>query len=351
MVLSLIALCLAGCSAGAEERALWKVSANVVAGEEIAVIAPVSGQVSDCRVGAGDRVPAGQTLFQIKPQTLYSPVNGRVAAIYAQPGDDAADSTQRYGGVMLIERADRYELKCQTTTGVNSELNRNLYVGAQVWLKTKGKKFYALGVISYVDGTDFTVAVQGDTLSFRDEVHVCHTENLKSNEPLAKAKLSVVQPVKITFSGTLVSLQTYVGAEVTKGEPLLDYTPEGSAGELSQAALRGSVGAAEALIIRDVRALEGAYINAKDTLCTAYRVSELRLRAYVSENAVKSLRVGQRAELWLGQDGEEKAGVGEVAAISWEGIDEAVAQYAVYVTSRDLADARIGSHYTVSFEP
>ena len=83
------------------------VTANAVAKSDTVyqIIAPYSGVLKPFDWETGDVIGAGELLMEMETIKLCAPADGTVRALFAQPGDQAADVLSQYGMLAAIEKA------------------------------------------------------------------------------------------------------------------------------------------------------------------------------------------------------------------------------------------------------
>ena len=94
----LLMLCLcAACALGATANA------SIVAADTHKITAPFAGTLLPFDLAQGDEVAAGELLFELDTTPVYAPVTGKVGAVFAAAGDDAAGLIAHYGAIAAIE--------------------------------------------------------------------------------------------------------------------------------------------------------------------------------------------------------------------------------------------------------
>lgn len=322
------------------------ISAKVIAREEWALKAPVSGNLLPYALREGDAVPAGSTLFSIQPKSVYADVEGTVAAVYAQPGDSADGAVDRFGSVVAIEHANRYEIKTNYYSGYNSSTNRTLYVGTPVYLLSINEKHSAQGVITSVSGANFTVAVMGGDLVYTERVRIYRDPSHEDKYRLARGDLSVVAPALATASGTVLSVAVKLGDPVKPGDLLFTYVPDALEAGLRNSADATNLTAPADLIVHKILVSQGASVQKDQSLMTAYPAGQYQLLGQVEEGDVASLSPGDKVNVRF-----EELGLGPVeatvASISPLGSEEDTSRYAVYFDFEAPAGVLLGMHGTV----
>ena len=66
------------------------------------MLAPYGGIVEEMAVSVGERIEQGDLIAKLATTKEFAPVEGRVAGVFGQPGDNTESVTERYGAVLLI---------------------------------------------------------------------------------------------------------------------------------------------------------------------------------------------------------------------------------------------------------
>lgn len=343
-----LALCLAAApvSALSENAGTLILSATVEPAAEIALKAPASGELAAFSVKSGDCVQKGSALFSVEPKRVYAEVNGTVAIVYAQKGDSADAAMTRYGAVMQIDYEDRYVLRCVNSSAYNSAENRDLYVGAPVYLRAANERSFADGVITAVSGKSFTVQVLGGDLVFTQDIKVYREPDYSSRSLLARAKLESVPPYAVAASGAVTDMAVRRGDAVRAGDYLFSYVPDALEPSLLQLASPTAVTADAEWIVLDVQVKQGASVQKGQLLATVCALGDYRLQASVEESDLRRVAVGDRMTVRYEESGAPDT-VATVTSIGALGSGGDVSSYAVYLAPEHTRGALPGMHATV----
>lgn len=349
-LLSLIAvLCLLASAAVAESTDELILSATVEPAVELALKAPASGELAPFTVKAGDRVSANETLFKVEPKRVYAEISGTVADVYARQGESADAAMTRYGAVMRLEYADRYTLSCVNLSGTNHEANRDLFVGAPVYLRSANENHHADGVITAVDGDHFTVAVRGGDLNYTETVKVYREPDYRNSSLLARENLISIAPYAVSASGTVVETAVARGDAVQPGDFLFAYVPDVLEPVQRSKADPTAVSPDQAAIVLSVAASHGASVQKGQLLATICPVGSYRLMAQAEEGDLRDLHVGQTLTVRFEESGapDTEAVISSIGALGSGGD---ISRYAVYLEF--VADAAVlpGMHTTVELK-
>lgn len=326
----------------AEEGSLI-LSATVEGRTTVTLSAPASGALESFTVREGDILAAGETVFTVAPKRVYADIDGTVADIYVAAGDIADAAVDRYGAVLWLERADRYEINASTRSGYSSVENRNLYVGTPVYLRSANENHFADGVITAVNGASFTVQVLGGDLVYTQDVKVYREEDYNSKTLLARASLSAIQPYAVTASGTITDVAVKRGDEVSAGDYLFSYVPDALDPELRGAKDATNVTPAQDLIVTAVSVQQGASVQKDQVLLSGIPAGEYQLVTQVEEGDVAAIAVGDTMTLRF-EELDIPAAQATVTAISPLGTNEDISRYTVYLSFEAVDGVWPGMH-------
>lgn len=287
----LMVLLLAAVPALAQTESLI-LTATVEAANTVVLKAPASGEVEPFTVRAGDVLAGGETVFCIKPVKVYAPMDGTVAGVFGQAGDIANAVSARFGAIMYLDYAQRYEISASMRTGYDHADNRDLRVGMPVYLRSVNEKHFADGFITGVSGTNFTVAVVGGDLVYNQDVKMYRTADYEHESLLARAELSTVAPYALNASGTITEVAVKYGDAVSAGDYLFSYVPDELPPELRAKKDALNAKAAGNWIVKNVQVENGASVQKDQVLLTAVKVGDYELKARAAEDEVNRIAVG-----------------------------------------------------------
>ena len=269
-------------------------SATVEAVQTVALNAPASGELAPFTVRAGDTAAEGEPLFTVKPVKVYAPIDGTVSGMFAKPGDIASGVTGRYGAILYIDYADRWQLQGSTRTGTDRAENRDVRIGQQVYLRSNNEENFADGVITAMDSATGSISVQviGGDLKYNHTIRVYRTPDYDYNALIARGTLSTVAPAAVTASGTIIEVAVSNGEKVHAGDYLFSYVPDELAPERRGQADATVASAPADWIITAVNVQPGASVQKGQTLLTAIREGDYQLTAQAKEEEVSRIAVG-----------------------------------------------------------
>lgn len=326
---------LIGVPAQAEEdlpvRRALMLPGNVVAGRTVTVQAPFGGQLEDFTVRAGDIVPPDAVLFEVATTKVYAPTGGTVGSLGAQVGDEAAYLQERYSAILYIEPRSQYVIKTDTKEAYSEDDNMLIRIGEKVYLGSRNSSSrVGEGIITAVDGSDFTVEVTSGNLSMDDNVAIYRSHDFKSRTKIGAGKTEKNPSVPITAEGSIYKLYVKQGDTVRRGDLLCEMV----SGTTSYNPLpTNQVVAGYAAVVASVDVAQGATVTQHQVLATLYPVQDFQVAAPVLETDLPSLAVGDPVRVELLSAFDAAPVPGTIAAIS--GLSDEAAEepeYTVYVS-------------------
>lgn len=321
-------------------------TATVEPNVQTAVKAPAGGELASFTLRAGDALNAGDLLMSILPQTVYAPADGTVAAVYAKAGDTADGAMTRYGAVMHIDYADRYQFSGSNAGSRNTVENRDLHVGTPVYFRSGDKQHFADGIITYADGRSFTAQVLGGDLDYTAKVEVFRTDEYTEAVRLSEGRLSAVAPYGVAASGTVLEMLVKPGDTVSAGDALFTFVPDTLAPAARSLAAATEIRAAEDCVVLSVSAQQGGAVQKGQPVAMVCARDDYRLVINAEEGDVNRFTPGDKMlvtfeELDLAP---VEATIEQVGAL---GSGSEVSLYPVYLTFEVPQGVLLGMHATV----
>ena len=326
---------------------------TVAAGETHEVYAPIGGTVAKVATEAGQRVKADDVVVSLSTTKVYAEESGVVTGIFGQPGDNAETVANKYGAVMYIEGESVYSIAASTDNAYNSTATKFVHVGEEVCLSCYSDgKHTGTGVITAIEGTDYTVRVTSGEFLVGETVNVYRGEKAVSTTRLGRGKLSRTNPTAVTGSGSIVAFAVAEGDSVQRGD-LLFETLDGSFNGLYMSGIDITAGV-DGTISR-VDAQQGSAIQKDSVVAVLYPEGSMRIEAQIEEANLASIAVGDPVsiELLWNQD-EDVTYDGTITMISAiadsadaddktaEGETEDAVTYTVYIDFTPDENTRYG---------
>lgn len=308
---------------------------TVAAGATHEVYAPIGGTVDKVEVVAGQRVGADDVLVRLSTTKVYAEESGTVTGVFGQPGDNAETVASKYGAVMVIEGESVYIIAASTDNAYNSTATKFVHVGEAVYLSCYSDgKHTGSGVITAIEGTDYTVRVISGEFLIGETVNVYRGESAVSTRRIGRGTLNRTSPTAVTGSGSIVAFAVSAGDTVQRGD-LLFETLDGSFDGLYMSG--SDIAAGVAGVVSQIDAQQGAKIEKDSVVAVLYPENSMRIEAQIEEANLACVRVGDPVsiELVWNQD-EEVTYDGTIAMIS-----------AIADSAADAAEGESSVTYTV----
>ena len=328
---------------------------TVAASQTHEVYAPIGGKVQTVSGDVGDRVSADTVLVELSTTKVYAEEDGIVTGVFGQPGDSAETISNLYGSVVSIEGESVYSIAASTTNAYNTTATKFVHVGENVYLSCYSDGSHTgTGVITAIEGTDYTVRVTSGEFLVGETVNVYRGDSATSTKRVGRGTLSRTSPTAVTGSGSIVSIAVSAGATVHRGD-LLFETLDGSFDGLYMSGSAITAGIAGTL--SQLNAQQGGTIQKDEVVAVLYPEGAMRIEASVEEANLASIHVGDPVsiELIWNQD-EEVTYPGTVSGISaiadsseaQGGETESAVTYTVYIDFTPDKNTRYGMSAVVT---
>ena len=328
---------------------------TVAASQTHEVYAPIGGKVQTVSGDVGDRVSADTVLVELSTTKVYAEEDGIVTGVFGQPGDSAETVSSLYGSVVSIEGESVYSIAASTTNAYNTTATKFVHVGENVYLSCYSDGSHTgTGVITAIEGTDYTVRVTSGEFLVGETVNVYRGDSATSTKRVGRGTLSRTSPTAVTGSGSIVSIAVSAGDTVHRGD-LLFETLDGSFDGLYMSGSAITAGIAGTL--SQLNAQQGGTIQKDEVVAVLYPEGAMRIEASVEEANLASIHVGDPVsiELIWNQD-EEVTYPGTVSGISaiadaseaQGGETESAVTYTVYIDFTPDENTRYGMSAVVT---
>lgn len=255
------------------------------------ITAPFSGRIERANLKAGDFAAASDVLFEFSTTKVYAPCDGTVASLRIVEGDSLADVGKIYQAPLYIEPTSEYVISATTSGAYDKNDNRYIHIGERVYLtSTNNSKRTGEGIITSVDGTDYTVEVLESTIRLAENCRISRDpDSDESKGRIGSGKTKRNNPVAVTAEGSVLKLYVTEGSAVKKGDVLMEVVT----GDLRGAALFGNGVSAEAdIVMQSVIAAVGDSVQQGQPLATVFPVGTLVAVVQVDESDLAGIEVG-----------------------------------------------------------
>ncbi len=197
----LLALCLSAlCLTGAASAEIT-LSGTVVARETAAVTADVGGAVEEVYVREGEWIEAGDAVASIAVTGVYAPADGTVRGVLAEAGDSAGET------VLYVAPLSRYTVSANISDAYSSAANKYVTIGETVYMRcTRDGSHVAVGRITGVTGSDYTVEVTGGELYMEETVNIYRDDSYTSSSRIGSGTVSRTAEIAVGGTGRIAEL-------------------------------------------------------------------------------------------------------------------------------------------------
>ena len=261
------------------------------------------------------KVAEGDVLATLNTTKVYAAESGVVTGVFGQIGDSAETIAEKYGAVMYIEGESVYSIAASTENAYNETENKFVHVGESVYLSCYSDGDHTgTGVITAIEGTDYTVKVLSGEFLIGETVNVYRGDAAKSANRIGRGKLSRTNPTAVSGSGSIVSFAVSSGDTVQRGDLLFETLD----GEFDGLYMRGNQILAETNgTVAELKLEQGGKVEKNSVAAVLYPAGSMRIEAQVDEADLSSIAVGDPVtiELLWNQD-EEITYEGTISMIS-----------------------------------
>lgn len=315
----------------------------VMAGESVSVTAPYGGTIKQMSLRTGQLLSANDAVAELQTTMVLATEDGTVRGVFAAAGD-SADKT-----VMYLQPVSKYTISASISKAYSSADTKYVRIGETLYIKCAVDGSHrALGVVTAVNGSDYTVQTTGGELYMEETVYLYRSPDYTADTRVGSGTVSRTDALPVSGTGSILRLCVSDGDEVERGQ-LLFETVEG---ELDALAPSGSVILAGADgVVAEIKVQAGDKVQKGDTLLTLYKCDEYLLRFAIPEDMLATVKAGDRAEIAFSWD-EQRAHicVGQVTEISYIGEASEAGEviYYGYISFVADSDVRIGMSATVT---
>lgn len=285
----------------------------------VPVRASAAGVVEALNAEVGQRVGAGDCLAALRPERTFATQDGTVALICADIGDSVG------GEVLELTPVERYTLRCTVDKAFQSAESTLVHSGETVYARcTSDGTHRAVGIVTQIDGAEFTVLTLGGELYVGETVYLYRDADFTAARRVGIGTALTADPEVYEGEGRLTLLRVSAGDTVERGQLL--YATDG-----------GEIAAAAGGILSSLSCRVGDAIAEDDIVAEIVPEDAVCVQISVDEGAAATLRPGDNAFITLAGQEDEVPGI--VADIS--GIDDS-GQYTVRVTPAQALSLPLG---------
>lgn len=323
---------------------------KVAVKDTVEVYAPIGGTVESVGYAAGETVTANDALVTLKTNKVYATEDGTVTGVFGQPGDSAESISSRYGAVLYVEGNSKYTLSASTENAYNATANKYVHVGEKVYLISRSDSNHkGEGVITKVEGTSYTVEVTSGTFEISESCSIYRKSSRVDTSRIGRGTVARVNPVAMTGSGSIVSINVKDGDKVKRGQLLFETLT----GDFDGLYMSGStITAGVDGVVGSINASKGSALQKDSVVAVIYPTGNMRIEGTVAETDLSSIKVGDQVKIemnWNSDNGELLDGtvtmissVATSSAANGTASTDTTATYTVYIDFTPDANTRYG---------
>ena len=262
------------------------------------VTAGADGILSIFDLQAGAQAAAGDVVGEIRTSACFSPIDGEIAAMHAEAGDQVS------GTVLEIDPVSRYSIVCTVTGARQVPENTLVHIGETLYVKcTADGSHRAVGRIVAIDGSQYTVEVTGGELYIGETVWLYRDAGFASGSRVGSGTVLSSDPVACTADGELMTLLVAEGDSVSRGQLL--YTTATDRETAITVPVSG--------LVTEISVSRGDQVRKDETV--AVIAQRIVLRVPVDEDSAGNFHVGDELIYTRADDPHETAYTARVSRI------------------------------------
>ena len=310
LILSLVLMLSLSAAALAEPLSL---DGTVTAAHTSEVYASSSAIAQKVHVALGQKISAGDTVVTLRTTPVYADADGVVTAVFAEAGDLGDTLTTRYGAALVLETEVLYTVAATTERAYDSVATKLVQIGENVSLRSRtNESRTGKAVITAVDGINYTLHVTEGSFIVGEVVEVFRGEGFTEANCLGRGEVARNAPTLVTATGRIVKVHVQPGAEVKKGDLLLE-TLEGSG---VATVLTSDVDG----VVAQINAAQGAALAENDVAVVIWPTDAMQIEASIHELDLKDVAIGQQVNLafdWNEEYGKTVTGtISRISAVN-----------------------------------
>jgi len=267
------------------------VSANAVAesANVYQIIAPYSGVLKPFDWETGDVVTENELLLEMETVKIYAPADGTVRALFAEPGDQAANVMNQYGMLAAIEKDQPMVVNATSYGAYNKAENKLVHVGEMVYLEEMNDRDNeGIGRITAVTAEGYVVEVMGGDFDDNVSVEIYRNSDCSSKSCIGSGRTDITVEMPVSGSGYVLKAAVQEGDIVQKGDLLYELATQDADNTLrSPELISPSDGAIELSVISGMQVYKG------QMLAKVHDLSAMNVVASVDEMDLDRADIGQ----------------------------------------------------------
>lgn len=252
------------------------------------IIAPYSGVLKPFDWTTGDVIGEGEVLLEMDTIKLCAPADGAVRALFAEPGDQAANVLSQYGMLAAIEKKKPMVVNATSSGAYSKAENKLVHVGEQVYLEeVNDRDNEGTGRIIAVSSEGYVVEVTGGDFDDHESVEIYRQPDCSSKSCIGSGRTDITVEMPVSGSGYVLKSAVQEGDIVRKGDVLYELASQDADNTLRSAQLTAPVqGAVELAVTSGMQVYKG------QLLAKVHDLSAMNVIASVDEMDLDHAKIG-----------------------------------------------------------
>ncbi|HNW86411.1 MAG TPA: HlyD family efflux transporter periplasmic adaptor subunit [Candidatus Limiplasma sp.] len=263
---------------------------NVIAGDTVTVCAPYGGTVKSISLREGETLHVGDAIATMETTQVLAPEDGTVRGIFNIEGDALENST-----VLYVAPVSKYTLSCSISKAYSTIDTKYVRIGEKVYIKCAADGSHkAEGVITAVDGSNYTVQTTAGELYMEETVYIYRSDSYTYKTRIGSGTVGRTAELAITGTGSLLKLHVKDGDTVERGQLLFETV----SGTLDAMTTYGNTLQSDVDgVIASVKVTAGQQVSKGDVLLTVYQPASYQIQFTVDEDLLSSVNVGDKVNI------------------------------------------------------
>lgn len=319
---------------------------TVIAGDTISVTAPYGGTVDQVLVKAGEVIGVGEEILTVEAEHVMATEDGTIRGVFAREGYNAQNT------VMYLAPVSKYTVSASVSKAYSSAATKYVTIGEKVYIRcVKDGTHRARGVITAVQGTNYTVQTTAGELYMEETVEIFRTEDYDDKSSIGRGTVSRTDAIPMSGTGSILRMHVSDGEEVERGQILFE-TVSGviDAAIVADPAVRSQVGG----VVAEIKAQAGQKIAQGDVILQVYQPEDYLISFAITEDMLSSVQAGDKVQIYFHWNEDKSMPfAGTVTEVSYIGSAKEGSSdmtYTGYIAFEADETVRLGMNVTIVTE-
>lgn len=166
---------------------------TVIARETVSAYSPYGGVISHTALKQGEYLHVGDEIARMNTTHVLATEDGTIRGVFADEGDSAA------GTVLYLAPVSKFTIACSIDHAYDSAAAKYVTIGETVYIKCAPDSTHkAIGVITAVNGSDYTVQTTAGELYMEEAVYLYRSPAYKAEERIGRGTVSRTESIPLT---------------------------------------------------------------------------------------------------------------------------------------------------------